>query len=255
MLKTILTTIAVSLASAATIAHDFWLEPFDYTAKVGKKIEVEWRIGDQFAGDNLVYLPDTVAKMTLTQFGKTASLSSRFASKPAIKLKSLPEGTSLISLESIDFDVSYDSWESFVSFVEKEKVGYELPEIGKLPVEERYRRYAKTVLVSEGTELRDQRTGLKFEWVILDISETNVQLQLWYGNEPASDYVVKVFRKPLGKKNDSEPDYFRTDANGSFVLDAVSGEEVMLNSIKLSYDDAEAMPWYSEWASITFAVE
>jgi hypothetical protein len=256
MLKIFSSILLLSALSTASVAHDFWLEPHQYTAAEGKKISIDWRIGDQFAGDNLVYLPDTVERMSLTHAGQTQSLSSRFASKPAIKISSTLAGSSIITLESIDFDVEYDSWEGFKSFVEKEEIGYDLPQSGELPVRERYRRYAKTIVTSDGESIVDQRTGLTFEWVLQDVSDTEARAQLWYGDQPASDFVVKVFRKPLGKKKGVEPEFFRTDADGFFVLTGLETEqEILLNSIALSFDANEEYPWYSEWASMTFAVE
>lgn len=239
------------LFTLPAIAHDFWLTPNTYTANGKDEISIDWRVGDSFVGESLVYLPKSVVQIGVIQNGQPQTLEPRFAAKPAMNV-SVGEGSTVAFLETKDFNIQYTKRERFESFVNKEQIGLALPAEIKLPIEERYRRYAKTLIKGSSSIIQDTRVGLDFEWVLREENQTIVAT-LWHNGERAENYVAKVFRRADAGSGKIVPEFFRTDSNGEIELTMTKpGEEVMLNSVALTHTPTDATPWFSQWASITF---
>lgn len=252
----LLTVFLLFLTSAVQIsAHDFWLEPHQYTADPGKEIAIDWRIGQGFLGETMVFLPFNAETVGVWVDGKWRNLSPRFAAKPALKVVVPNEGSSIVVTETPFFELTYDSWAEFESFVEKEQIPFDLPEAQIPPIQEQYRRYTKALISATGDSWEDARIGLRYEWVLTRQSDSVVSAQLWFDGEPAKEHSVKLYRKSASDQEEIEPTHHRTDREGRFVVEELyPGEEILLNAIYLEYDPgASEWPWKSHWASLVFA--
>lgn len=255
--------IVITLMVSSVSAHDFWLEPERYTADPGKIINIDWRVGQGFLGETLVYLPIYGKRVEVWINGIKNNLSPRFASKPALKIETPEEGTAIVVTVSPEFELTYKNWEKFESFVTTEKVNYALPEPQAPPIEEKFIRYSKTLITPTGEQWQDERIGLLYEWVIERTSASEVRARLWYNGEPAAKHAAKIYRKEhlsevqqkiTGGQDAVEPLIAHTDENGYFLItDLQPGEDILINAIHMEYfSDAKSFPWLTHWASTTF---
>lgn len=243
----------ICLLCAVTVsAHDFWLEPDRYTAPPGKEIAIDWRIGQGFLGETLVYLPFNAQRVELWTAGEFRNLSPRFAGKPALKVPAPDAGSAIVVTVTPKFDLEYDTWAEFVSFVEHETIPFTLPAPQVAPIREQYQRFAKTLISSDGEAWQDTRLGLRYEWVLFQQND-GVMAQLWLDDAPAVNHAVKVYRKVKTQVQEETPVYLRTDADGKIRVDSVLVDEaILLNAVHLEYDTSDSWPWQSYWASTTF---
>lgn len=239
------------LCVATVSAHDFWLEADRYTAPPGKEIAIDWRIGQGFLGETLVYLPFNAERVELWSAGGSRNLSPRFAGKPAIKVPAPDSGTAIVVTVSPKFDLSYDTWGEFRDFVDHERIPFSLPTANAGSVDEQYQRFAKILLSAEGALWQDQRLGLRYEWVIRRTSDQSLSAQLFFDAAPAVDHSVKVYRKgPQQSAETVEPVFYRTDEQGRVrISDLSSAERVLFNAVHLEREPAKPSPWQSYWAS------
>lgn len=255
MFKNLVCFIVIAFTASSVSAHDFWLEPDRYTTDPGKEIGIDWRIGEGFLGETLVYLPFNAERAEVWNDGKVRKLSPRFASKPALKVPAPNTGTAIVITVTPEFELTYDSWEEFESFVTKEKIPYSLPDPQAPPIEEKYIRYAKTLITSDAEQWQDQRIELLYEWVVERVSGTEARARLWYDGKPAAQHTAKIFRKDADVQDDVVPKIGRTDEDGYYQITGLQpGDEVLLNAIQLeNFPDSDTYPWLSHWASLTFA--
>ena len=242
------------LFSVVTVqAHDFWLEPEAYTATPGEEIAIEWRIGQGFLGESLVYLPFNAEQVAVWVAGEPKALSPRFAARPALTVTVPDVSSAIVTTVTPKFDLQYDAWPEFQDFVEHEAIGFSLPAPAPGPVKEQYQRFTKTLLAVGSHGWQDQRLGLRYEWVIKPGSAQSLMATLYFESEPASDHSVKVYIKKSSQAAAFiEPTFYRTDAQGELQISGFSsGDEVLLNALHLVHEPDNEWPWQSYWASTT----
>ncbi|EAR09065.1 hypothetical protein MED297_17023 [Reinekea sp. MED297] len=244
----------VYLFAVATVqAHDFWLEPEAYTSTPGEEIAIEWRIGQGFLGESLVFLPFNADQVAIWLGGEPTALSPRFAARPALSVALPDDGSAIVSTVTPKFDLQYDAWSEFQDFVEHEAIGVTLPAPAAGPVKEQYQRFAKTLLSSGNHRWQDERLGLRYEWVVQPESEHSLMATLYFDSEPASDHSVKVYvKQPAQPAKTIEPTFYRTNAQGQLLIRALRpGDQVLLNALHLVHEPDNEWSWQSYWASTT----
>ena len=125
---------------------------------------------------------------------------------------------------------------------------------------ESYRRYAKSLIVINGTSGRDKKTGLLFEFVLknnpYELKDNIISAHLYYKKKPLKNQKVTIF----SKKNQGEFKIITltTDKEGLLEFTVEKGRDYLLDSVIIipkKGDPKKKEPiWHSVWASTTFTI-
>ena len=273
-------------------AHEFWIEPVDFTPSEGAKIVANLKNGENHKGNSLPFLTSQFEQFTLEDaFGSTA-IDSRLGDVPAVSLIAQLPGFAVLAYESKAKTLRYEKFSKFESFVTKEGIEWVLDEHKreKLPtahIAEVYFRYAKSLLlVSADTDAgggsveprQDKYLGMPLELVMLDnpyfkkkftktvtkessVKNVNVdaeeivpmQIQVLFEGKPLENAQISIFEKSNGLI-----DRRRTDERGVLVWNFESGS-YLLNAVHAIRPSKELVTqtgalWQTLWASTTFLV-
>jgi hypothetical protein len=244
-------------------AHEYWLAPLDFSIRPDQPLQVDIRIGQHFKGDTFVYRPSQVAALLLRRGDSVATVSPKLGDMPAISATPVGEGLNILTLSSNLFSVTYYEEDKFPAFLRYDGLDWALAEHQrrKLPAThftEAYRRHAKALIRVGDGQGDDRRTGLDFEWVMLNnpyTSDDELVAQLWWRDQPAADTQSRLFVR-RGEQIDEH--VLRTDVDGRVTLPRVPGGSYLLNAVHLMIPDAATVAetqavWESRWASLTFA--
>jgi hypothetical protein len=262
-----LLTLIFSILATPLAAHEFWIEPLEYQIEADGSLEAHIVNGQEFAGEELAYLPNRFVNFVMFQGDEAQRVNGRPGDIPALQQEPLGEGLHIAAYESLNATVTYEAWEDFQKFVDHKDFG----DIRSRHLErgisldgfrEIYSRYAKT-LIGVGDNIgNDQRVGLETEIVALknpytdDLSE-GMQVQVHYRNELRVDVQVEVFQKgPDGRVSIG---LYRTNADGIATFPVQPGYRYMVDAVVLRAPNIELAAtsnavWETLWANLTFAV-
>ncbi|MBJ3762723.1 DUF4198 domain-containing protein [Maribius pontilimi] len=256
-----------ALSTGAAESHEFWIEPVLYQTEPGFRIIAAIRVGQAFEGSSYAYLPDNFLRFDLEQGGEMAPVDGRPGDRPAVNLEATREGLAILVHVTRDYELEYDSYEDFVSFVESKDAAWVLgshadrglPEEG--PVEA-YSRYGKSLIAVGDGAGQDHSFGLLTEIVALENPYTDdmsdgLDVQVLYEGEPRGDAQVEVFAKDA--EGTVEITKLMTDKSGLVTVPVEPGKSYLVDSVLLREPKPEAVEsmgavWESLWASLTFAI-
>lgn len=247
-------------------AHEFWIEPVDFTPELGDKVEANLRVGQDFKGDILPLIPQMVLFYEAFDNQGMRSPSGEVGDRPALKVETRAPGLLVIAYQSTPSKVAFDDPDIFKAYLEWEGLDWVLGEHQKrgLPeagFSELYARYPKTLVdVGGDTSGADRATGLQAELVALDNpyalgAGAEMRVQLFWNGKPEPGRQIKMFSRPAGAEG-SMPEVTDhiTDASGQISFNVSPGTVYMLNSVKMLPVDPprDDVVWQSFWSSLTF---
>ena len=257
------------LSSASVNAHEMWIEPVNYSLKLGDKILANEIVGQDFKGNKYAYLDSSFDKLDITVGDKTYAIKSRLGDLPAIQENSSTEGLHIITAETPHSELVYETPEKFANFLRADGLEWVfeahkkrgLPEKG---FKEIYRRSPKSLIKVGHGKGQDKAFGLPLEWVVETnpyTSQGDIKAQLlWQGN-PATNMHVNVFNRPKRTSSKSEliKTTLRTDVNGRVEIPRANGGLFLINSVKMIRPDAKIAEkteavWESIWGSLTYEI-
>ena len=258
--------IAALLLATPLSAHEYWIEPVDFTVATGEVIEAHLRNGENFKGAAFSYLPQRFRRFDVIFGDNVAPVEGRAGDMPAARLQTGAPG-GLVSLVHVSTDsfLTYSEWQKFVNFVTHKDAEWVLEEhaargLGEENVRERYVRYSKSLIaVGEGAGA-DAARGLEVEIVALanpyvDDVSGGLPVQVLYQGAPRGGAQIELFDR--GPEGEVAVTIHRADAEGRVVLPVAAGHEYLADNVVLrALDPAEAdgAVWESLWAALTFAV-
>jgi len=254
-----------------SFGHEAWLSPQAYIKKSDMSVRADIRIGQNFTGDGLRYLPQKIATLAfLTQDGQQA-ITGRLGDQPAIQATAPIQGQNILIYQSQPEKIVYQNFDKFADFV-REKADESLLNTHQqrgLPEKdftETYIRFAKTILI-RGTDapgLADRYSGMEVEFVAENDTPQNdtphnkdtrpLSFRLFYQGKPLAGAKVTIFEKGSDGKIFTEN--HRTDAQARVYLKPKSGHEYLIDHVTirppLNGKNPMGAAWESLWASITF---
>lgn len=255
------------VASPAT-AHEFWIEPTDYTIGPDENVTAFIRNGQDFAGVEIAYFPQRFATFAMILGDQATDVTSRLGDNPALAQPPMGDGLHIAVYQSAGDIVTYETYGPFARFIEhkdfpgrinREHHERELPEVG---FSEFYTRFSKALIAVGSGAGRDWQMGMETELVALanpytDDLSAGLPVQAFYQGEPRADTQVELFEKAAD--GTVEITYYRTNAEGIAVLPVRSGYSYMVDAVVLripvpSLMLATGSVWESLWANLTFAV-
>ena len=248
-------------------AHEFWIEPTQYQLN-DDLINAHLRVGQEFQGMVLMYNPQDFKtfKILSGSKNKKEKIKGILGDVPAINITTNLDNLLIIYHETKDKYVDYKKFQKFEDFVNEK--GYKhlinihfekgFPESNFI---ESYRRYAKSLITLNGSEGKDKKTGLLFEFVLdqnpyKELNSEQMSGTLYYKKKPLKKNLVTIFSKYKNTKLSIVNTI--TDDKGKFTFDIEPGREYLLDSVviyPLKADPEKNEPiWHSDWASTTFLI-
>ncbi len=248
-------------------AHEFWIEPTQYQLN-DDLINAHLRVGQEFQGMVLMYNPQDFKtfKILSGSKNKKEKIKGILGDVPAINITTNLDNLLIIYHETKDKYVDYKKFQKFEDFVNEK--GYQqlinthfekgFPESNFI---ESYRRYAKSLITLNGSEGKDKKTGLLFEFVLdqnpyIELNSKQMSGTLYYKKKPLKKNLVTIFSKYKNTKLSIVNTI--TDDKGKFTFDIEPGREYLLDSVviyPLKADPEKNEPiWHSDWASTTFLI-
>ena len=248
-------------------AHEFWIEPTQYHLN-DDLINAHLRVGQEFQGMVLMYNPQDFKtfKILSGSKNKKEKIKGILGDVPAINITTNLDNLLIIYHETKDKYVDYKKFQKFKDFVNEK--GYQqlinthfekgFPESNFI---ESYRRYAKSLITLNGSEGKDKKTGLLFEFVLdqnpyKKLNSEQMSGTLYYKKKPLKKNLVTIFSKY--KNTNLSIVNTITNDKGKFTFDIEPGREYLLDSVviyPLKADPGKNEPiWHSDWASTTFLI-
>ena len=262
--------VATALLASPALAHEFWLEPRDFTVEPGERLEAEIKVGQNFKGNAYSYVPGNFTRFDVVTSTGALPVASRIGDQPAVG-QEVPGGDGLAILvhETTDSLLTYSERETFETFVEEEGLDGTLERHAErgLPAtgfREVYSRHVKS-LVDTGPGGLDRSVGLPIELVVegdpyADPVPESLTLRALLDGEPMENALVNVFVRGTGEAEAGERLRPRTDPEGRVTIPLQKGRRYLANVVDmrepdpLLADDTGAV-WQSLWASTTFSTE
>ncbi len=246
-------------------AHEFWIDPQDFTIEEGATLLADTRVGQEFSGAAQSYLPRNFAGFMVISNGEMRDVDGRLGDIPALTMEGLEDGLAVVVHQTVTYQVVWSEWEQFLNFAIHKDLGdvtamHEARGISQEGVTENYIRYAKSlVAVGEGAG-EDTRVGMRTELVALanpytDFPQDGLPMQLWYDGELRPDYQVELFAEDAD--GEVTITYHRTNADGVVLLPVERGMTYMADAVFLEPVEPDAnsnATWVSHWANMTFEV-
>ncbi len=256
--------IGAILLAGKVFAHEFWIDPLEYTVPSGGDIVADLRVGTEFRGAPMVYLPRDFIRFEIADANGLRPVEGRFGDRPAAQVSGVADGLVVMIHESTPKLVTWSEWETFAAFAEhKDFGGVEarhnargLPRVG---FSEAYTRHVKALFAAGDGSGQDQRFGLSTEFVAqenpyLDDVSDGLLLQLFDQDTPRAAVQVELFaRSPEGEVTIT---LHRTNDQGEVNLPVVSGYAYFADAVVLD----EIIPqdggpvWGTRWAGLSFMI-
>jgi len=242
-----------------TEAHDFWLEPSDFSAVADSEITVSLREGVDFKGNTLPYITAWFQDFSQTTAAGRSDVLSLQGNDPAATL-TMPDGAMLLGYQSARSFTELDA-AKFNAYLEEEGIEYLRAEriaAGEddQPAQEYFVRCAKALLQAGDADeaLYRQKLGYRLEL----IPESNpyqlkpgdeLTFTLLWRDQPAEGLLLQAFTQ----EDPQNIQKVRIDANGQGTIRLHSAGVWLVKSVSIrSISGDPKAKWLSHWASFLF---
>ena len=251
---------ALALQCWSSSAHEFWIDPVQYTPKVGASVPIVFRIGIDFQGDTYPFVRSLGRRFTLTDRLGERAIKTLDGDDPAAEIKFSSPGLAVVAHERVPEEVIFATFEKFQEnlmieglepIIDKHRsTGRPMSNIREL-----YSRCAKSLISVGNGAGADKLVGMPLELVseknpYLLGGATELPIRLYAQGKPISGVLVKSFNR----NDPKSPRLMRTDAEGRVIVDVSLAGEYLVSAVQMVEpkpgDDAD---WVSYWASLTFA--
>lgn len=249
---------ALGLLIPAVHAHEFWIEPSSFRPATGAAFDVHLRVGQEFRGDAMIYLPESFERFVTVNARGQKPVQGIPGDDPAARLSVTDPGLLLVAYQSTRYSVDIDA-ATFRQYIAKEGLEHLVPDQrgNDKAVREVYRRCAKSLLAvggrSDGLDFK-KPLGLRLEILPLtspySLKKGQVlEVQLLYENRPLAGAQILAMSKTKPKNQLLQ----RTDRAGRARFVLPHADMWLLNAVHMipAPTDAKA-DWESFWASLSF---
>lgn len=256
----------VMLITTPLRAHEFWLDPEDFTLETGAELRVDNRVGQNFNGNSYAFNDQSHIDFSMTDSAGKRPIEGRLGDRPAVQIVPENDGLLVLNHHSSSQLLTYTEAEKFTDFITSKGLDWVLethrerglPDIG---FGEGYTRFAKSLIAVNGGAGQDAPTGMMFELVALanpytDDMSNGLPVKLMYRGLAMAGMQVDIFHD-----NGSEvtKTHVSTDGLGQAFIPVQQGE-YLINSVHMIIPHAADIErtgavWHSLWASMTFAIE
>ena len=252
---------ALMLATLPAVAHEFWLEPADFTPRRGENVPISIFIGQKFKGNSYPFIRQEFKKFVVIDARGEKPVKGVDGDDPALNVKFTEQGLVIFAHHSTPEKLEFRTWQEFLTYLEFEGLERIAPlhlQQGKpqTGIKEIYSRCAKLLMsVGGGRGGEDRLTGMPLELV----AERNpywlqpgepLPVRLYLEGKPAADVMISA----ISKADPQNRMRVRTDKEGRASLALPASGPWLLNAVHMVPPArGEDAHWSSLWASMTFA--
>jgi uncharacterized GH25 family protein len=269
MYKNQIAALALYLVLAPALAHDFWIEPDEFTPAAEQVVSVSLREGVGFKGNTLPYIKTWFTDFSVTDSSGRDNVESIQGNDPAAEIVA-SSGAQLLGYQSQPSFVELEA-DKFNKYLEDEGIEFIQAERerrgeSQSPAPEYFVRCAKALL--QTGPINDDVYKSKLGYTLELIPQSNpyalnendeLVFQLIYDDAPIKDRLVQAFNK-------SAPDVIqkvRTDGNGMATVKIDRAGIWLVKAVQIipikdrPQTDVGAPPaqWQSYWASYLFEMQ
>ncbi len=255
----------ILLAGAGSAgAHEFWLDPVEFSPKPGARVPIVHRNGMNFLGDSYPYVRAWSKRFSVIDGRGERSIKAVEGDDPAAEVHVPNAGLAIVVFQRAPDVVTYKSVGHFLETLDDEgleTIAAQYRSLTSPPAEirESYSRFAKTLLDVGAGGGSDRAVGLAMEIVVEGnpyalAADAPVVARVLFEGKPVADAQVKAFNRA----DPQSPRRARTDAGGRVAIANVPAGEVLLSAVVMLPGDTKARDaknradWTSLWASVTF---
>jgi uncharacterized GH25 family protein len=260
--KKIVFSLALTLIIALASAHEFWLQPKKYRLATGEELKFNFKVGENFDGEDWDLKKHKVEKLELHRATTTTDLKKMVKpdGRDRVTLKMDEEGTQLITMQSNYAFIELEA-EKFNAYLKEDG----LDDIAALrtksgttdkPAKELYGRFAK-LLVQVGDKKTDtfkKIVGTPIEIVPLQNPYTlkpgdYLECRILFNGKPLIDQMVKVWNK-INSTTFLQNMY--TEKDGTIKFPLSSSGPWMVSTVKMTESQLPGADYQSSWSSLVF---
>ena len=250
------------------LAHEFWLEPQQYIFSRTDEINIRFKVGEAFTGENWTGNQEKVKELKLYYADIIDDLSDALSDEngDSLQFSLHEEGTamvtfnnvnSFIQLEAKEFN-TYLFEEGLQHAIDHRKQYHQIDSVGR----EFYQRSVKTIVQigSLKTEVYKKQTSLPVDIIPLShpyklANGDSLKVKVLFKGEPLVNAKIRVWHKLLTKVKDTS---YITNAKGEISFPVKTTGEWMLSCVAIEKvtDEPNSTPldtgWQSYWGSLTW---
>jgi uncharacterized GH25 family protein len=264
-MKKLILTVGVVGFYVLVQAHEFWLQPRKYRLAVGEELKFNFKVGENFDGEDWDLEKHKVEKLELHTATKATDLRKlvKADGRDRISLKMNEEGTQLIAMQSNYAFIELEG-EKFNAYLKEDGLEdiHEMRTKNNLldkPAKEFYGRFVK-LLVQVGnkkTESFKKAIGTPIEIIPLQNpyslkSGDYLECKVLFNGKPLIEQMVKVWYK-INTTTFLQNMYTEKDGTVKFPLS--SKGPWMVSTVKMIPSEKEGADYQSMWSSLVFEIE
>lgn len=251
--------LAVPTLAPPAAAHEFWLDAVQYTPKIGARVPIVHRNGQNFLGDSFPYLRAQTRRYSVIDARGERPVKAIEGDDPASEITFAQQGLAVVTFLGAPETLKFETIEKFESYLQDEglePIGKRHREAGKplAGIREVYSRAAKALIQVGASGGNDRATGLPLE-IIAEQNPYTLEpgaalpVRVLYNGKAIEGILVKSFNRddPLS------PRRARTDTQGRTHIDLPKSGEYLLGAVHMMpAAPRDKADWVSIWASTTF---
>jgi len=258
-----LTYLLILLLVLPALAHEFWLEPQQYIFSRTDEINIRFRVGESFTGDNWKGNREKVSELKLYYADIIDDLSDVISDEEgdSLQFSIHEEGTAMVTFNNTNSFIELDA-EKFNAYlledglqaaIDYRKKHNETDSIGR----EFYQRSVKTIVQVGAlkTEVYKKQTALPVDIIPLshpyklDNGDT-LKVKVLFRGEPLANTKIRTWHKLMGRVTDTS---FMSNEKGEISFPVNTSGEWMVSCVTMIHlaNDPKAQ-WQSYWGSLTW---
>jgi uncharacterized GH25 family protein len=262
-LKFKLTYLLILLLVLPALAHEFWLEPQQYIFSRTDEINIRFKAGEAFTGDNWKGSREKITELKLFYADIVDDLTDAISEDEgdSLQFSIHEEGTALVTFNNTNsfIELEAEKFNAYLledglqSAIDYRKQNNETDSIGR----EFYQRSVKTILQVGAlkTEVYKKQTALPVDIIPLShpyklSNGDTLKVKVLFRGEALPNIKIRTWHKLLGKVTDTS---FISNAKGEISFPVNTTGEWMLSCIIMIrlINDPKAQ-WQSYWGSVTW---
>lgn len=244
-------------------AHEFWLEPQQYLFSRTDEINIRFRVGENFTGENWSGNRQKINTLKLYYADITDDLSDALSDDEgdSLQFSIHEEGTAMIAFNGknsfIELDAAnfnaYLEEDGLYNVIDLRKHLNETDSIGR----EFYQRSVKTIVQVGAlkTNIYKKQTGLPVDIIPLSHpyqlkNGDSLTVQVLFKGEPLNNAKIRTWHKlPTGVTSNS----YSSNSKGEIRFPVTTSGEWMVSCVQMIRLEGDAKAnWQSYWGSLTW---
>ncbi len=251
------------IATLFLAAHEFWLQPEKFICKRGETINIRFKVGENFKGDNWLGNSTRINSLKLYLNDAQDDLSEQLSKETgdSLQIAMFDEGTAMVTFNSTNTFIEmeapkfneYLKEDGLYNAIDDREKNHETNSGGK----ELYQRSVKT-LIQVGTKTNNcfkQATELPLD-IILQSNPYQLRnnqplvAKVLFNKKPLINYDIRIWHRI---RDTTLQQHIKTNQKGEIKFNVNTNGKWMVSTVKMTKlkDDAKA-DWQSYWGSLTW---